>query len=104
MTHRYDHRDFVAAIAVTPWMAFALPSLGGSMALNHAPLAEGTAVSLKDYRASGRLYFYPKDSLAAARSSTQLQRDQPRYQQKVPSCLRQCANADSHKQFCTKEG
>jgi peroxiredoxin Q/BCP len=71
------------------------------------PSQEGTAVSLKDYRGKWVvLYFYPKDFTSGCTiEAHNFQRDQPRYQQKGAVVLGvSVQDADSHKQFCTKEG
>jgi peroxiredoxin Q/BCP len=110
MTHRVVIiAIFVAAIAVTPWMAFAasVPSVGSMAPEFTLPSQEGTAVSLKDYRGKWVvLYFYPKDFTSGCTiEAHNFQRDQPRYQQKGAVVLGvSVQDADSHKQFCTKEG
>jgi len=68
---------------------------------------EGTPVSLKDYRGKWVvLYFYPKDfTTGCTIEAHNFQRDQSLYQQKNAVVLGVSVDsADSHKQFCTKEG
>jgi peroxiredoxin Q/BCP len=68
---------------------------------------EGTPISLKDYRGKWVvLYFYPKDFTSGCTiEAHNFQRDQPQYQQKNAVVLGVSVDsADSHKQFCTKEG
>ncbi len=68
---------------------------------------EGTPVSLKDFR--GRwvvLYFYPKDFTSGCTiEAHNFQRDLAQYEQKNVVILGVSVDsADSHKQFCAKEG
>jgi peroxiredoxin Q/BCP len=68
---------------------------------------EGTPVSLKDYRGKWVvLYFYPRDFTSGCTiEAHNFQRDQPQYQQKDAVVLGVSVDsADSHKQFCAKEG
>jgi len=68
---------------------------------------EGTPVSLKDYRGKWVvLYFYPKDFTSGCTiEAHNFQRDQAQYQQKNAVVLGVSVDsADSHKQFCAKEG
>lgn len=68
---------------------------------------EGTPVSLKDYRGKWIvLYFYPKDFTSGCTiEAHNFQRDQPQYQQRNAVVLGVSVDsADSHKQFCAKEG
>jgi peroxiredoxin Q/BCP len=68
---------------------------------------EGTQVSLKDYRGKWVvLYFYPKDFTSGCTiEAHNFQRDQAQYQQKNVVVLGVSVDsADSHKQFCAKEG
>jgi thioredoxin-dependent peroxiredoxin len=100
---------FVAAFAVTSLVVFAAaPPAVGSMApaftLNSQ---EGTPVSLKDYQGKWVvLYFYPKDFTSGCTvEAHNFQRDLAQYQQKGATILGVSVDsADSHKQFCTKEG
>jgi thioredoxin-dependent peroxiredoxin len=68
---------------------------------------EGTPISLKDYRGKWVvLYFYPKDfTTGCTIEAHNFQRDLPQYQQKNAVILGVSVDsADSHKQFCAKEG
>ena len=68
---------------------------------------EGTPVSLKDYRGKWVvLYFYPRDFTSGCTiEAHNFQRDQPQYEQKNAVVLGVSVDsADSHKQFCAKEG
>jgi len=68
---------------------------------------EGKPVNLRDFR--GRwvvLYFYPKDFTSGCTlEAHNFQRDLPQYEQRHAVILGVSVDsADSHKQFCTKEG
>src|SRR5258706_2079293 len=68
---------------------------------------DGSQVSLKDFKGKWEvLYFYPKDfTSGCTMEAHNFQRDQAQYQQKGVVVLGVSADsADSHKQFCTKEG
>jgi peroxiredoxin Q/BCP len=68
---------------------------------------EGTPVSLKEYRGKWVvLYFYPKDFTSGCTiEAHNFQRDLAQYQQRGVVILGVSVDsADSHKQFCTKEG
>jgi peroxiredoxin Q/BCP len=68
---------------------------------------EGTPVSLKDFHGKWVvLYFYPKDFTSGCTiEAHNFQRDQSLYLQKNAVVLGVSVDsADSHKQFCTKEG
>ena len=99
----------VVAVAVIPLMMFAapLPSVGSLAPEFTLTSQEGTPVSLKDYRGKWVvLYLYPKDfSSGCTIEAHNFQRDQAQYQQKGVTVLGVSVDsADSHKQFCTKEG
>ncbi|MBI3477221.1 MAG: peroxiredoxin [Acidobacteria bacterium] len=99
----------LVAVMVTSMVVFAgSPPVVGSLApeftLNSQ---EGKAVSLKDFHGSWVvLYFYPKDFTSGCTvEAHNFQRDQAQYQQKSAVVLGVSVDsADSHKQFCTKEG
>ena len=88
---------FLVVFAVTPLavMASPVPPVGSMAPEFTLPSQEGAPISLKDYRGKWVvLYFYPN-----------FQRDQAQYQQKGVVVLGVSVDsADSHKQFCTKEG
>src|SRR5271170_3691947 len=68
---------------------------------------EGAPVSLKDFRGKWVvLYFYPKDFTSGCTiEAHNFQRDQAQYEQKKVVVLGVSVDsADSHKQFCAKEG
>ncbi|MDQ6913951.1 MAG: peroxiredoxin [Verrucomicrobiota bacterium] len=69
--------------------------------------ADGSAVSLKDYKGKWVvLYFYPKDFTSGCTLEAQnFQRDLPKYQNAGAVILGVSVdNAQSHKDFCAKEG
>jgi peroxiredoxin Q/BCP len=100
---------FAAVVTMAPLLAFAAstPSIG-SLAPEFTLISqEGTPVSLKDFRGKWVvLYFYPKDFTSGCTiEAHNFQRDQAQYQQKNAVVLGvSLDNADSHKQFCAKEG
>ena len=110
MTHRVLITAlFIVTLAVTPLMVFAAsaPSVGSLAPEFTLTSQEGTPVSLKDYRGKWVvLYFYPKDFTSGCTiEAHNFQRDQPQYQQKGSVVLGvSVQSADSHKQFCAKEG
>jgi thioredoxin-dependent peroxiredoxin len=92
-----------------PLLIFArsTPSVGSPAPEFTLNSQEGTPVSLKDYRGKWVvLYFYPKDFTSGCTvEAHNFQRDQSRYQQRNAVVLGVIVDsADSHKQFCTKEG
>jgi peroxiredoxin Q/BCP len=99
----------VVAVALTPLMMLgaSMPSAGSVAPEFTLTSQEGTPVSLKDYRGKWVvLYFYPKDFTSGCTiEAHNFQRDQPQYQQRNVVVLGVSVDsADSHKQFCTKEG
>jgi len=95
--------------ALTPLLVFAgsAPSVGSAAPEFTLNSQEGTPVCLKDYRGKWVvLYFYPKDfTTGCTIEAHNFQRDQSQYQQKNAVVLGVSVDsADSHKQFCTKEG
>jgi peroxiredoxin Q/BCP len=95
--------------ALTPLLVFAgsAPSVGSAAPEFTLNSQEGTPVSLKDYRGKWVvLYFYPKDfTTGCTIEAHNFQRDQALYQQKNAVVLGVSVDsADSHKQFCAKEG
>ena len=99
----------VVAVGLVPLMMFAasVPSVGSLAPDFSLTSQEGTTVNLKDYRGTWVvLYFYPKDFTSGCTiEAHNFQRDQPQYQQRNVVVLGVSVDsADSHKQFCTKEG
>lgn len=99
----------VLAFGLLPWTMFAasVPSVGSPAPEFSLSSQEGTVVNLKDYRGKWVvLYFYPKDfSSGCTIEAHNFQRDQPKYLQRNAVVLGVSVDsADSHKQFCTKEG
>jgi thioredoxin-dependent peroxiredoxin len=98
----------VSLLALTSLLFAGSAPAAGSMAPEFTLNSQdGTPVSLKDYR--GRwvvLYFYPKDFTSGCTiEAHNFQRDQRQYQQKNAVVLGVSVDsADSHKQFCAKEG
>ena len=95
--------------ALTPFLSFAgsAPSVGTMAPEFTLNSQEGTPVSLKDYRGKWVvLYFYPKDFTSGCTiEAHNFQRDLSQYQEKNAVILGVSVDsADSHKQFCTKEG
>jgi peroxiredoxin Q/BCP len=71
------------------------------------PSAEGGSVSLKDYKGKWVvLYFYPKDFTSGCTlEARNFERDLAKYQNQSAIILGVSADtAQSHKEFCTKEG
>jgi peroxiredoxin Q/BCP len=99
----------VLILALTPFLVLAgsTPSVGSQAPEFTLNSQEGTPVSLKDYHGKWVvLYFYPKDFTSGCTvEAHNFQRDQLQYQQKNAVVLGVSVDsADSHKQFCTKEG
>ena len=83
------------------------PSVGSMAPEFTLSSQEGTPVSLKEYRGKWVvLYFYPKDFTSGCTiEAHNFQRDLAQYQQRGVVILGVSVDsADSHKQFCTKEG
>ena len=95
-------------LALVPRMFAGSPPPVGSQAPEFSLNSqEGTPVSLKDYHGKWVvLYFYPKDFTSGCTiEAHNFQRDQALYQQKNAVVLGVSVDsADSHKQFCAKEG
>ena len=95
------------ALASTFIFAGATPLVGSLAPEFTLNSQEGTPVSLKDYRGKWVvLYFYPKDFTSGCTiEAHNFQRDLAQYEQKNAVILGVSVdNADSHKQFCAKEG
>lgn len=100
---------FAVTITVVPLIVFAasVPSVGSVAPEFTLTSQEGAPVSLKEFRGKWVvLYFYPKDFTSGCTlEAHNFQRDQAQYQQKGALVLGVSVDsADSHKQFCTKEG
>ncbi len=109
MMHRLLSIALFVAAAIAPVKTFAasVPSVGALAPEFTLDSQEGKPVSLKDYRGSWVvLYFYPKDFTSGCTiEAHNFQRDQAQYQQKSAVVLGVSVDsADSHKQFCAKEG
>ncbi|MDP9162106.1 MAG: peroxiredoxin [Acidobacteriota bacterium] len=107
--HRSMLNGLCIVTVVAPLMMFAasVPSVGSMAPEFKLNSQEGRSVSLGDYRGSWVvLYFYPKDfSGGCTIEAHNFQRDQKQYQEKNAVVLGVSVDsADSHKQFCTKEG
>jgi peroxiredoxin Q/BCP len=99
----------VFAVVVTTILAFAssMPAVGSVAPEFTLNSQEGTPVSLKDFHGKWVvLYFYPKDFTSGCTlEAHNFQRDQALYQQKGAVILGVSVDsAESHKQFCAKEG
>jgi peroxiredoxin Q/BCP len=85
----------------------AVPAVGTAAPIFTLPSQEGASVNLVDYRGQWVvLYFYPHDfTMGCTVEAHNFQRDQAQYLQKKAVVLGvSLDSADSHKQFCTKEG
>ena len=99
----------IVAFGVKPLLvsAASMPAVGSAAPDFTLPSQEGTPVSLKDYRGKWVvLYFYPKDFTGGCTiEAHNFQRDQAQYEKKGVVVLGVSVDsADSHKQFCAKEG
>ena len=99
----------ITLVALAPLLVFAgsTPSVGSTAPEFTLNSQEGAPVSLKDFRGKWVvLYFYPKDFTSGCTiEAHNFQRDLAQYQQRNTVILGVSVDsADSHKQFCTKEG
>jgi peroxiredoxin Q/BCP len=98
----------VVAVAVYLNAVAPAPPAVGSVAPSFTlPSQEGAPVSLADYRGQWVvLYFYPKDfTHGCTIEAHNFQRDQAQYREKKAVVLGVSVDtADSHKEFCAKEG
>ncbi|MFZ0481384.1 MAG: peroxiredoxin [Terriglobales bacterium] len=97
----------VFALATVLSFAASAPTVGSAAPEFTLPSQEGTPVSLKDYRGKWVvLYFYPKDFTSGCTiEAHNFQRDLGQYEKKNAVIIGVSVDtADSHKQFCTKEG
>jgi len=97
----------VMGIAARAVFAGSPPAVGSLAPEFTLPSQDGNQISLKNYRGKWVvLYFYPKDFTSGCTiEAHNFQRDQAQYAQKNAVVLGVSVDsADSHKQFCTKEG
>jgi peroxiredoxin Q/BCP len=84
-----------------------IPAVGAAAPDFTLTSEDGTPVSLHDFKGKWVvLYFYPKDFTSGCTTEAHnFQRDLPQYQAKNAVILGvSVQDADSHKQFCAKEG
>jgi thioredoxin-dependent peroxiredoxin len=100
----------VAALVMMPMLAGAVgdqPAVGASAPEFSLKSNEGKQVSLKDYKGKWVvLYFYPKDFTSGCTlEAHNFERDLAKYEQLNAVILGVSVDsAESHKDFCTKEG
>src|SRR5437879_12150456 len=93
--------------ALSTVMAQNLPQAGAVAPAVNLPANDGMQVSLNDYKGKWVvLYFYPKDFTSGCTLEAQtFQRDLAKYQNASAIILGVSVdNAESHKNFCAKEG
>ena len=93
--------------ALSTGMAQNLPQAGAVAPAVNLPSNDGRQVSLNDYKGKWVvLYFYPKDFTSGCTLEAQnFQRDLTKYQNASAIILGVSVdNAESHKNFCAKEG
>ncbi len=96
-----------AAFLLTTPLAAAAPAVGTAAPAFTLPSGDGTPTSLSDY--TGKwvvLYFYPKDFTSGCTlEARNFQRDLPQYEKANAVVLGMSVDsAQSHKDFCAKEG
>lgn len=97
----------VILVAASLAMAQSTPQVGAQAPAVHLASNEGKQVDLNDYKGKWVvLYFYPKDFTSGCTLEAQnFQRDLAKYQNASAVILGVSVdNAESHKQFCAKEG
>jgi peroxiredoxin Q/BCP len=97
----------VLVIVLRKAHATGVPAVGTDAPDFNLTSQEGKSVSLKDFRGQWVvLYFYPKDfTRGCTREAHNFQRDLARYETRNAAIVGiSVDSADSHKQFCTKEG
>ena len=97
----------IVGIGLRAALASDVPAVGTEAPDFTLTSQEGKPVSLKDFRGQWVvLYFYPKDFTSGCTlEAHNFQRDLAQYEQRHAVILGVSVDsADSHKQFCTKEG
>lgn len=95
------------AMALRKAQATDVPAVGSNAPDFTLTSQAGTSISLKDFRGQWLvLYFYPKDfTSGCTREAHNFQRDLAQYEKRNAAIVGVSVDsADSHKQFCTKEG
>src|SRR5437016_9740951 len=98
---------FTSLVLAGGAVAAEAPQVGQSAPDFALPSQDGNRISLKDFHGKWVvLYFYPKDMTTGCTiEAHNFQRDQDQYTKRNAVVLGVSVdNADSHKQFCTKEG
>jgi len=96
-----------AGVSLQRALASDVPAVGTEAPDFTLSSQEGKPVNLRDFRGQWVvLYFYPKDFTSGCTlEAHNFQRDLPQYEQRHAVILGVSVDsADSHKQFCTKEG
>ena len=94
-------------LATCSFAADAVPQTGSVAPDFTLPSQDGSRISLHDFKGKWVvLYFYPKDGTAGCTiEAHNFQRDLPKYEQKHAVIVGVSVdNADSHKEFCAKQG
>ncbi len=97
----------LAVAAVTGLGAATVPDAGQPAPAFQLPSQDGSEVSLKDFKGKWVvLYFYPKDNTPGCTiEAHNFQRDLPKYEQSNAVVIGVSVDsADSHKDFCAKQG
>src|SRR4030088_2788267 len=98
---------FAAVVAVSAGAFSDAPAVGSNAPEVTLPTNEGNQASLKDFRGQWVvLYFYPKDFTGGCTlEAHNFQRDLAKYEKANAVILGVSVDtAESHKEFCTKEG
>ncbi len=99
--------SLLAGLALTVSAAEDMPQIGQQAPEFTLPSQDGTDVSLKDFRGKYVvLYFYPKDNTPGCTvEAHNFQRDLSKYEGNNAVIIGVSVdNADSHKDFCAKQG
>src|SRR5438552_5545961 len=107
MEMRFVTGSIITLAAASLSMAQTTPQVGSAAPEVTLPSNEGKQISLKDYRGKWVvLYFSPKDFTSGCTMEAQnFQRDLSKFSQADAVILGVSVdNAESHKNFCTKEG